>query len=102
MAQPDAQHPHDDRPMDDWGLLARFAGEGSQAAFAELVRRHVDMVFATALRDVRDASTADDVVQAAFLLLASKASALRPRQGRALAGWLFAATRLVARDAVRT
>lgn len=86
---------------DDWNLLVCFAGDRSEPAFAELMRRHLDMVYAAALRDVREHALADDVTQATFLLLARKASSLRPARGQALAGWLFSAARFVARDALR-
>ena len=41
----------------DHELLARFA-EGSEMAFATLVRRHIDMVYSAALRQVQDPHTA--------------------------------------------
>ena len=38
----------------DFEQLQRFTREGEQSAFADLVRRHLDLVFATALRKVED------------------------------------------------
>ena len=35
---------------DDIQLLRRYAEEGTDAAFADLVRRHVDLVYSAALR----------------------------------------------------
>ena len=55
-------------------LLARFADSRDEAAFAELVERHGSLVLATCRRQLNDASTADDVFQATFLVLARKAS----------------------------
>jgi RNA polymerase sigma factor (sigma-70 family) len=86
--------------MDDAVLLRRYAEERSEDAFAELVRRYVNQVYFAALRQVGgDAHRAEDVTQAVFTLLARKAAALA---GRAtLAGWLFVATRNVAREVRR-
>jgi len=72
-------------------LLRRFVDNHSEAAFTELVRRHLPLVRATALRRLSgDAHAADDVAQHVFVALARKASALR---GHAtLAGWLYLGT----------
>jgi hypothetical protein len=59
---------------DDAQLLAAYARDGSESAFAEVVRRQVDFVFAAALRQVNgDAALARDVTQAVFTDLARKA-----------------------------
>ena len=48
--------------IDDVDLLSRYAAEQSEAAFAELSRRHVDLVYSTALRLVNgDVHAAQDV-----------------------------------------
>ena len=72
--------------LGDPELLRRYAREASQEAFAELVRRHVDFVYATALRQAGSAARAEDVTQTVFIDLARKARALAER--RELVGWL--------------
>src|SRR5689334_16094308 len=78
---------------DDWELLRRFAADADQSAFSELVSRHIDFVYGRARRMLGDAGVrdAEDVTQAVFILLAQKAP--RIPQRRALAGWLYNATR---------
>ena len=62
--------------MNDSHLLIQFT-QGSENAFAELVRRHVDLVFAAALRHVAgDRHRAEDIVQQVFIDLARKARTL--------------------------
>lgn len=85
---------------DDSALLRRYAEDRSQAAFADLVRGHLGLVYSAALRTVGgDAHLAQDVAQMVFTDLARKASALadRPR----LAGWLHTSTRFAAAKVVR-
>jgi RNA polymerase sigma factor (sigma-70 family) len=84
---------------DDRTLLERYAREGAAGAFAEVVRRHVDAVYAAALRQVRDPALAEDVVQAVFIVLARKAATLG--NGVVLAGWLIRTTHFAARDALK-
>ena len=85
--------------MGDWQLLQAYAKNRSEAAFAELVRRHLDWVYSVALRHVGDPHLAEDVVQSVFVLLARKARDLGP--GTLVGGWLFRTTRLVAGHARR-
>ena len=84
----------------DHQLLAAYAAQRSEAAFAELVRRHVDLVHSAALRLVRDAHAAQDVTQGVFLALAQNARQLTDRP--ALEGWLHGTTRNLAANAVRS
>lgn len=86
--------------MNDWNLLQAYVREGSEAAFRELVDRHLRWVHAAALRQVGDPALAEDVAQAVFLLLARKAGSFGP--GVILAGWLFRTTRFMAGRVRRT
>lgn len=76
---------------DDAALLRRYAGEGSEAAFAELVRRHLDLVYGAALRRTGDPHRASDVAQHVFTSLARHARRLSRHP--MLVAWLHTATR---------
>ena len=87
--------------IEDSELLRRYAGENSQEAFAELVRRRVDLVYSVALRQVGgDAHLAHDVTQRVFTDLARKARELAVRP--VLTGWLYRSTQYAASDTVRS
>src|SRR5262245_55691553 len=86
--------------MDDRQLLREYVESGSESAFEGLVKRHVDMVYASALRQLRDAHLAQDTTQAVFLLLARKAGRLG--SSVILSGWLYRTTLHVAGHALRT
>ncbi|HEX7617228.1 MAG TPA: RNA polymerase sigma factor, partial [Verrucomicrobiae bacterium] len=65
----------------DSELLRRFAKTNAEEAFAELVKRHVNLVYSAALRQVNgDAHLAQDVAQTVFADLARKAGALSRRE----------------------
>ncbi|HVU24761.1 MAG TPA: sigma-70 family RNA polymerase sigma factor [Opitutus sp.] len=85
---------------DDAELIRAYLESHSEDAFARLVRRHIGLVYATALRGAgHDAHLAADVTQTVFTALARKAPSLR---GHAtLAGWLYVSARLAAAAAVR-
>jgi RNA polymerase sigma factor (sigma-70 family) len=85
--------------MTDEELLHAYANEGSEAAFAELVRRHGGAVQAAAWRQTGNAQLAEEVTHAVFMQLARKAGSLRPSVF--LLGWLLRAARYAAIDAVR-
>jgi hypothetical protein len=58
-------------PETDADLLQDFTQNHSQIAFSRLVERYSDLVFAAARRQVADPATAEDIIQAAFLLTQS-------------------------------
>ena len=80
---------------DDAELLRRYAEDRSEASFAELVRRHVDLVYSAALRQCRgDHHRAQEVTQMVFADLARKASSISRHP--VLPAWLHRSSRLAA------
>src|SRR5260370_27642957 len=86
--------------MNDQELLHDYVENGSEAAFAALVRRHIDFVYAAALRMVVDPHLAEDVTQAVFLAVARAASKLE--YCLVLSAWLHRTTRNQAVMTVRS
>ena len=84
----------------DSELLRQYAREKSDAAFAALVARHVNMVYSAALRKTGNPAAAEEITQAVFVILAQKANRLLPHP--ALSGWLYQTTRLTAANFLRT
>jgi RNA polymerase sigma factor (sigma-70 family) len=85
----------------DAELLRQFAQTHSEDAFAELVRRYVNLVYSAALRQVNgDAHLAQDVAQVVFADLARKAGSLAPRES--LTGWLYTSAHFTTVKMVRT
>jgi RNA polymerase sigma factor (sigma-70 family) len=87
-------------PRPDSQLLLAYAERRSDAAFAELVRRHLNLVHAAALRITRDPDLAKDVSQAVFIALANQAGKLAGHP--VLAGWLHRTTRNIAAQTIRS
>jgi RNA polymerase sigma factor (sigma-70 family) len=85
---------------DDLTLLRDYARNNSEAAFAELVSRHINLVYSVALRQVRDAHLAEEVTQAVFIILARKAGSLGDKI--ILSGWLCRAARYASANALKT
>src|SRR6187549_2943185 len=85
--------------MDD-ELLKAFVEQRDERAFAQIVERYIQIVYASARRQVRDPHLAEDVTQAVFILLTQKARTIRG--GKSLAGWLVRAAQLCARAAARS
>jgi RNA polymerase sigma factor (sigma-70 family) len=88
------------KDLTDQQLLLDYAEHRSEAAFAELVRRHIDLVYSAALRTVCSAHHAEDVTQGAFMVLAREAGRLSHRV--VLSGWLYTTARNLATKVVRS
>lgn len=84
----------------DMELVRDFARDRSEAAFAELVRRHLNLVYSVAFRYAGQAGDAQDIAQSVFILLARKAASLRDQT--VLTGWLYETTRFTAMRWLRT
>ena len=88
-------------PMKDGELLILYTGERSEAAFQELVSRHLNLVYSAALRQLPGLShLAEDASQLVFAELARKASQLTGHPS--IRGWLFVCTRHIAMKMCRT
>ena len=85
--------------MNDAELLRKYVKDHSESAFDELVKRHLNLVYSTALRMVRQTALAEDVAQLVFIQLARKAPEIR--EGNALPGWLYRVTHCQAANALR-
>jgi RNA polymerase sigma factor (sigma-70 family) len=83
----------------DFELLSEFALNGSEAAFAALVQRHIGLVHSVALRQTPDQQDAHDITQAVFIILARKAGSLGRKT--ILPGWLYHTARLTAANLQR-
>src|SRR5436309_268562 len=84
----------------DAQLLRAYAESRSEAAFGELVRRHVDFVYSADRRMVCDPHLAEDVTQGVFVALAKNALHLMDRP--VLSGWLHRTAQNIAAQTVRT
>src|SRR5277367_1229721 len=82
---------------DDIALLRDYARRNSEAAFAALVVRHVNLVYSVALRSVRDVHLAEEITQAVFIILARKADSLGDKT--ILPGWLCRTARYASANA---
>lgn len=87
------------KEISDTGLLELFVQTGDDDAFCEIVRRHCNLVWATAWRVTGNPEASRDVTQTVFALLARKASRLPSRV--VVAGWLHRTARLEATQYLR-
>jgi RNA polymerase sigma factor (sigma-70 family) len=84
--------------MTDLELLTKYAN-GEDDAFAELVVRHLTLVYGTALRSLASRQLAEEVAQNVFVKLAQNASSLPTNI--VVPAWLYRVTRHAAIDVKR-
>ena len=80
--------------LSDAALLQRFVAEGDAEAFAALLKRHGPLVWGVCQRVLVNIHDAEDAFQATFLILASRAGAIR--RPNALASFLHGVARRLA------
>jgi RNA polymerase sigma factor (sigma-70 family) len=89
----------------DLDLLGQYARNHSQDAFSEIVRRHLDLVYSAALRQVHSSQLAEEVAQSVFADLARNAGSFGDggdaSSPKTLTPWLYAVTRRTAIDVIR-
>jgi RNA polymerase sigma factor (sigma-70 family) len=83
----------------DQQLLQRYSQDRAEDAFAELVRRYLNLVYSAALRQVQSPQAAKDVSQSVFNDLARSAGQLK--KNTVLSAWLYEVTRRTAIDFIR-
>ena len=76
------------RTMDDRDLLAAYVRDRSEAAFGELVRRHLAWVYSVALRHLGNPALAEDVAQTRALLAAQSVPSVSQPMLTILVSWL--------------
>lgn len=84
-------------------LLREYVAQKSEEAFGEVVRRHANLVYSAALRQVASADWAAEITQRVFIDLARKARSLaaKVRENNSVASWLYCATRFAALSFLR-
>ena len=85
--------------LDDSALLREYVERDSEEAFAALVTRHINKVYSVALRHTGNPSSAEEITQAVFVILAKKSRQLGKRV--ILSGWLYQTARLTAVTFIR-
>jgi RNA polymerase sigma-70 factor (ECF subfamily) len=88
----------DDRAV-ELDLLARIA-KRERAAFEELYTRYVNILYATALKFLKEGADAQDVVQDVFIQIWDKAKLYDPAKGKPLT-WALTMTRNRSIDRIR-
>jgi RNA polymerase sigma factor (sigma-70 family) len=88
-------------PSTDAHLLRRYALNGDERAFTELVQRHLGLIYRVALRKSgNNRALAEDVAQRVFILLARKAETLAGH--KTIIGWLHQTACFVTSEFIRT
>jgi RNA polymerase sigma factor (sigma-70 family) len=87
----------------DTELLREYTGQGHEDSFREIVVRHTDLVYSSALRQVASPDLARDVAQSVFTDLARKAQSIAGTldENASLLGWLFRSARFAALNQLR-
>jgi RNA polymerase sigma factor (sigma-70 family) len=87
----------------DAKLLAEYAQGRSEDAFSEIVTRHADLVYSTALRHINSTDLASEVTQTVFIDLARKSPELAGKlaPNASLVGWLYRCTRYASLNLMR-
>jgi RNA polymerase sigma factor (sigma-70 family) len=80
-------------------LIAEYDVHRGEDAFASLVRQHVNMVFATAMRQVGNHGAAEEITQNVFVALAQASGKLKSHP--TIAGWLHRTTLNKSREWLR-
>jgi RNA polymerase sigma-70 factor, ECF subfamily len=94
------EHPHRaQRDAEDASVMARIRA-GDDAALAVLYDRYATLALGMALKIVRDASEAEDVVHDAFVAVVERVDQFRPDRG-SLVAWLVTMVRNLALDRAR-
>ena len=81
-------------------LIAEYDALRSEEAFAALVRQHINLVFATAMRQVGNRSVAEEITQNVFVELSRSAGKLKSHP--TIAGWLHRTTLNKSREWLRS
>ncbi len=80
--------------LTDHALMERFLSQRDEGAFTFLVRRHGPMILGVGRRLLGDAHDAEDVLQAAFLVLVRRKKSIGGK--KSVGGWLHGVARNIA------
>jgi RNA polymerase sigma-70 factor, ECF subfamily len=81
-------------------LMAEYDARRRDETFAALVRQHINLVFATAKRQVGDHGAAEEITQNVFVALAQASGKLKSHP--TIAGWLYRTTLNKSREWLRS
>jgi RNA polymerase sigma factor (sigma-70 family) len=86
---------------DDAELLRRYSRDGAESAFAELVHRHLPLVYQAALRQLGgNTHLAQEAAQDVFIAMGGKAADLAKRPS--ITGWLYISASFAAKKLIRS